>query len=86
MKERFWSIECRAADSEADTARRQCHAVSTEHLLDSIELLLTEYDGKPDVELVIRALPEGTRLIVVDGDTDRVHVHAAAPLPPGRFT
>ena len=66
MKERFWTIECRAGGEGACTPR-QCPTLTTEHLLDSIELLITEYDREEEIHLVIRSEPAGTRVIVVDG-------------------
>jgi hypothetical protein len=80
MKERFWTIECCATDAN-ERGRRQRHTVTTELLLESIELLLTEYDGEHEVELVVRSLPDGTRLVVFDpADEPR-----ARTLREGRF-
>ncbi len=73
MKERFWTIECYASggDGDGDSARRQCHTLTTEHLLDAIELLLTEYDGDGEIQLFLRSQPDGTRMFVLDGPQGR---------------
>ena len=82
MKERFWTLECYASgDAEGDSARRQCHTLTTEHLLDAIELLLTEYDGREDIQLFLRSHPDGTRMYVIDGPQGRRATFAALPEP-----
>ena len=67
MKERFWTVECYASGGgEGDSARRQVHTLTTEHLLDAVELLLTEYDGEGEIQLFLRSQPDGTRMFVID--------------------
>ena len=75
MKQRFWTVECCATDAD-DRGRRQRHTVTTELLLDSIELLLTEYDGEHEVQLVVRSQPDGTRLMVFDTPQEGSRAHA----------
>ena len=66
MRERFWTVQC-SAGGEGESTPRQCPTLTTEHLLDSIELLITEYDREEEIHLVIRTEPAGTRVYVVDG-------------------